>query len=131
MSGGEGTTFVVMGTYGEYSDRQVWPACVTKWEGVSQALVVKFQSETRALIAQWKRLELDEYDDNFKEMLQRLFMALPDPSFTARYAKELDLINRMVTYGNPEDWSYYLVEVDAEPLPTPPLKDAAAALGGS
>jgi hypothetical protein len=120
--------YVVMGACGEYSDRQVWPACVVEHEAVARDLVMRFQSECRALLTEWKRRDIGHYDDNFKDLIGRLFKLLPDPSFESRYAAEPDLMDRMICYISADEWSYYYVEVSGAPDLGPPLTDAREAL---
>lgn len=124
----EAKKFVIMGSCGEYSDRRVWPACVVENENEARSLVVRFQSECRALLIEWKRLEIDDFDDNYKDMISRLYRLLPDPSFESRAAADPDLMDRMISYISADQWSYYYVDVPGALDLGPPLTDARHAL---
>lgn len=120
--------FVIMGSCGEYSDRRVWPACVVDDEDAARDLVVRFQSECRALLIEWKRLDIDDFDDNYKEMIGRLYKLMPDPSFEPRAAADPELMDRMISYISADEWRYYYFEVSAGvPDLGPQLTDARQA----
>jgi hypothetical protein len=122
------STFVVMGTSGEYSDRSEWPCCVVADEETARALVVRFQSEVRALVQEWKRIDLDCFDDGYAEKLQLLLKLLPDPAIRRRYASDDGKTERELSYIRADQWSCYYVEVSGPPDLGPPLTDAREAM---
>ncbi len=120
--------FVIMGSKGEYSDRVEWPACVITDEETARALVVRFQSEVRALVHEWQLLDLQCYDNGFAEKLHLLLKLLPDQSIRSRHAADNEQIQRHLDYTKADQWSYYYAEVSKAPDLGPPLTDAREAL---